>query len=58
MIMTQTKLQNLVRKHEVKRALGKPRRRWEDNIKINLRETGCEGVDLIQLALDRVHQQQ
>ena len=31
----------LVGKPERKRPLGKPRRRWEDNIKINLKEVGC-----------------
>ena len=31
----------LVGKPEGKRALGKPRRRWEDNIKIDLQEVGC-----------------
>jgi len=31
----------LVRKPEGKRPLGRPRRRWEDNIKLNLREVGC-----------------
>jgi len=32
----------LVGKHEGKRPLGRPRRRWEDNIKIDLQEVGCE----------------
>jgi hypothetical protein len=31
-----------------------PRRRWEDNIRMDLREMGLEGVDWIQLAQDRV----
>jgi hypothetical protein len=35
------------------RSLGRPRRRWEDNIKMNLRETGWEGMDWIHLAQDR-----
>jgi len=35
----------LVGKHEGKRSLGNPRRRWEDNIRMDLREIGCEGVD-------------
>jgi hypothetical protein len=35
----------LVEKQEGKRPLGRPRRRWEDNIKINLRETGWGGMD-------------
>jgi hypothetical protein len=33
-----------------KRPLGRPRRRWEDNIKMNLRETGSGGMDWIDLA--------
>jgi hypothetical protein len=32
--------------------IGRPRRRWEDNIKINLQEVGCGGIDWIYLALD------
>jgi hypothetical protein len=36
-----------------KRALGRPRRRWENNIKMNLREIGRCGVDWIDLAQDR-----
>ena len=39
-------------KPEGKRPLGRPRRRWEDNIKIEAQEVGCGGVDLIELALD------
>ena len=35
----------LVGKPEGKRPLGRPRRRWEDNIKIYLQEVGCEGMD-------------
>jgi hypothetical protein len=35
----------LIGKRERKRPLGRPRRRWEHNIKMNLRETGCEVVD-------------
>jgi hypothetical protein len=37
-----------------KAALGRPRYRWEDNIKIDLRETGINWVNWIQLAQDRV----
>ena len=33
--------------------LGRSRRRWEDNIKMDLREVGCGGVDWIELAQDR-----
>ena len=36
-----------------KRQFGRPRRRWEDNIKMNLQEVGCGGVDGIDLPLDR-----
>jgi len=42
-----------VGKPEGKRPLGRPRRRWEDNIKMDLQEVGCEGMDGIELALDR-----
>jgi len=43
----------LVGKPEGKRPLGRPRRRWEDNIKIDLQEVGCGGVDWIELAQNR-----
>ena len=43
----------LVGKPEGKRPLGTPRRRWEDNIKMDLQEVGCGGMDWIQLAQDR-----
>ena len=43
----------LVGKHEGKRPLGRPRRRWEDNIKMDLLEVGCGGVDWIELAQNR-----
>jgi hypothetical protein len=43
----------LVGKPECKRPLGRPRRRWEDNIKMDLRETGIDGANWIQLAQDR-----
>jgi len=36
-----------------KRPLRKHRRRWEDNIKMDLREVGCESMDWIELAQDR-----
>jgi hypothetical protein len=36
-----------------KRPLGRPRRRWVDNIKVDLRERGCDGMDWIDLAQDR-----
>jgi hypothetical protein len=44
----------LVRRSEGKRPLGRPRRRWEDNIKIDLREMGIDRANWIQLAQDRV----
>jgi hypothetical protein len=44
----------LVARPEGKRPLRKPRRRWEDNIKMDLRETGIDGANWIQLAQDRV----
>jgi hypothetical protein len=43
----------LVGKPEGKRTLGRPRRRWEDNIKLDLREVGRGGMDWIDLAQDR-----
>jgi hypothetical protein len=33
--------------------LGRPRRRWEDNIKMDIREVGCGGMKWIELAQDR-----
>jgi hypothetical protein len=44
----------LVGKPEGKRPLGRPRHRWEDNIKMGLREMGIDGVNWIWLAQDRV----
>ena len=43
----------LVGKSEGKRPLGRPRRRWVDNIKMNLQEVRCEGMDWIDVAQDR-----
>jgi len=43
----------LVRKPEGNRPLGRPKRRWEDNIYIDLQEVGCGGIDWIELAQDR-----
>jgi hypothetical protein len=43
----------LVGKPEVKRPLGSPRRRWVDNIKVDLREIGWDGMNWIDLAQDR-----
>jgi hypothetical protein len=44
----------LVGRPERKSPLGRPRHRWEDNIKVDLREIGIDGTNWIQLALDRV----
>jgi hypothetical protein len=46
---------SLVGKPEGKRPLGRPRRRWEDNIRMDLREIGWSGTDWIDLAQDRDH---
>jgi hypothetical protein len=43
----------LVKRLEGMKPLGKPRRRWEDNVKVNLQEVGCGGVDWIELAQDK-----
>ena len=43
----------LMGKPEEKRLLGRPRRRWEDNIKMDLQEVGCGVMDWIELAQDR-----
>jgi hypothetical protein len=43
----------LVRKPEREKTLGRPRRRWEDNIRMDLREIGLEGVEWMNLAQDR-----
>ena len=43
----------LVGKSEGKKQLGRPRRRWEDNIKIELEEVRCGGMDWIDVARDR-----
>ena len=39
-------------KPEGKRQLGTPKRRWVDNIKMDIQEVGCGGVDWIELAQD------
>jgi hypothetical protein len=43
----------LMGKPEGKRQIGRPRRRWEDGIRMDLREIGWGSVDWIQLAQDR-----
>jgi hypothetical protein len=50
---TRNAYNTLVGKPEGKRPLGRPRRRWVDNIKIVLRETGWDGTNWIDLAQDR-----
>jgi len=42
-----------VGKPEGKRPLGRPRRKWENNIKMDLQEVGCGGRDCKELAQDR-----
>jgi hypothetical protein len=43
----------LVRKPEGKISLARPRRRWEDNIKMDFQEVECGSMDWIELAQDR-----
>ena len=43
----------LVGKPEGRSPLGRPRRRWEDNIKMDLQEVGYGGLDWMELAQDR-----
>jgi hypothetical protein len=43
----------LVGKPEGKSPIGRPRCRWEDNIKMDLQEVGCGGMDWIELVQDR-----
>jgi hypothetical protein len=47
----------LVGRSEGKRPLGRPRRKWEENIKLDLRDIGIEGANWIRLAQDRVQWQ-
>jgi len=42
-----------VGKPEGKKPLGRSRHRWEYNIKMDLQEVGCEGMDWLELAEDR-----
>jgi len=44
----------LVGRPKGKRPLGRHRRTWEDNVKLDLREIGIDGANWIQLAQDRV----
>jgi len=44
---------DLVGKHEVESPLGRPRHRWEDDIKMDLQEVGFEDMDWIEQAQDR-----
>jgi hypothetical protein len=46
-------LQGFGGRPEIKRPLGRPRYRWENNIKLDLREIGIDGTNWIQLAQDR-----
>ena len=43
----------LMGKSEGKRPLGRPTRKWEDNIKLDVQKVGCEGMDWIELAQHR-----
>ena len=43
----------LVGKPEGKRPLGRPRHRWDDNIKMDLQEVGCGGMEWIELFQDK-----
>jgi len=43
----------LLGKPEVRRPLGRPRRRWEDNIRMDIQEVGCGYMDWIGLVHDR-----
>jgi hypothetical protein len=43
----------LVEEREGKRPLGRPRRRWEDNVKMDLQEVGCVSMHLMDLPQDR-----
>jgi hypothetical protein len=45
----------LVGKSEQRRPLWSPAHRWKKNVKLYFREIGCEGVNWIHLAQDRVH---
>jgi hypothetical protein len=53
MLETRNAYRILVGKPEGKRPLGRPRRRWVDNIKLDLREIEWDGMDWIELAQDK-----
>ena len=42
-----------MRKHEGKRPLGRPGRRWKDNVEMDIQEVGFGGMDWVELAQDR-----
>jgi len=46
-------IQGLMGRPEGKRSLGRPRRRWEDTMKMDLSELGCGGVEWIDLGQDK-----
>ena len=48
----QRRIQGFGGKPEGKRPFGRPRRRWEDNIKMDFQEEGCGGMDWINVAQD------
>jgi hypothetical protein len=47
------RIQGFGERTEGKRPLGRPRHRWEDNIKMDVQEVGCGSMDWIELAQDR-----
>jgi hypothetical protein len=51
--MGETAYRILMGRPEGRRSLGRPRRTWEDNIKMDLQEVGWGGMDWIELARDR-----
>jgi hypothetical protein len=53
MVETRNAYRILVKQPEGMRPLGRPRHRWEDNIKIDLREIGWDGMDWIVLVRDK-----